>query len=150
MALVKRKQLGSVHAAIERMFAEIGAVCGGDGIGESADFLGISKWTLYKQADPDSPTTELSLLRAGQLSERYGVLALAEWLADRVGCDLVEREPAEDVSCPATVAKLAQSIQDLADGHIDDADLARLRELSALIAGLIARGEASAPRQVRP
>lgn len=149
MALVKRKQLGSVHAAIERAFAEIGAASGRDGLDEAADFIGVTKWVLYKQADPDSPNTELSLLRAGQLSERYGVLVLAEWLADRVGCDLVEREPAEDVSCPATVAKLAQSIQDLADGHIDDADLARLRELSALIAGLIARGEASAPRQVR-
>lgn len=147
----KRKPLFSVYEAIERDIIAIGAAHGRAGSEEVGAFLDVSRYAPLRWMDPES-NSDLSLKRAGQLASRYGVRSMAEWLADKAGCDLVEREPAEAPAITDTIAALGRSVTDLADGDVSFADREHLRELvGALQALLDATRPEEAPRvQVMP
>ncbi|WP_249696486.1 hypothetical protein [Stappia sp. WLB 29] len=148
MTPIKPRRSGGVHDAVARAFEEIEARTGEQGIAAAADTLGVSKWTLYAAADPDRDG-ELSLLRAGLLTQVYGIRSLAEWLADKAGCDLAEREAAPAPLISDAMAALGQCVQDLADGEVSEQDMGDIRRTIALLQGLL---EARARRgaQVMP
>lgn len=148
MTPIKPRRPGGVHEAVARAFDEIEARTGEQGIAAAADTLGVSRWTLYAAADPDRDG-ELSLLRAGLLTQVYGIRSLAEWLADKAGCDLVEREAAPAPDLAAVVAALGRSVTDLADRHVSQSDLEHARELRGLLQGMIEDAEARAARGAR-
>lgn len=137
MTPVKRRKRGSVHDAIARAFEEIEARTGEQGIAAAAATLGCSESLLYKASDPDMEGVELSLLRAGILTEVYGLRAMAEWLADKAGCDLVAREPGETPSISDVLSALGRSVQDLADGQISGEDRDHIRDLIRTLHGLV-------------
>ena len=149
MTPVKRRRSGSVHDAIARGLAEIEERTGEQGIAAAAATLGCSQSLIYKASDPDTEGVELSLLRAGLLTQVYGIRALAEWLADLAGCDLMEREAAPAPDLAAVMIALGRSVQDLADSHVSAGDLEHARELRGLLQGMIEAAEAKQVRGAR-
>ena len=141
----KRKPLGSVYEAIERDIAAIGAAHGRAGSEEVGEFLDVSRYAPLRWMDPES-NSDLSLKRAGQLVSKYRVRSMAEWLADKAGCDLVEREPAEVPAISDAMAALGRSVTDLADGEVSDEDRVHLRELVSVCQALL---DAKRPEEVR-
>jgi hypothetical protein len=137
MTPVKRRPRGSVHDAVARALEEIQERTGEQGIAVAAATLGCSHSLLYKASDPDMEGVELSLLRAGILTEVHGLRSMAEWLADKAGCDLVEREPAEAPAISEAMSSLGRCVQDLADGEISEADRIDLRAAISLLQGLL-------------
>ena len=132
----KRKPFGSVFEAIERDLAAIGAAAGRAGTEEVGAFLDVSRFAPTRWMDPDSDSN-LSLQRAGQIVAHYRVRAMAEWLADKAGCDLVERKPAEAPAISEAMSSLGRCVQDLADGEISEADRVDLRAAISLLQGLL-------------
>ncbi|MAA99717.1 MAG: hypothetical protein CMN87_14765 [Stappia sp.] len=143
MSAVKPRPRGSVHDAITRAFDEIQQRTGEQGIAAAAATLGVSQWLLYAASDPDRDG-ELSLLRAGLLTQVYGIRELAEWLADKAGCDLVERTPASGPGFSGVLAALGQTVQDLSDQHLSDDDVRNIQALIRKLHGLMATDRASA------
>jgi hypothetical protein len=145
MSAVKPRPRGSVHDAITRAFDEIQQRTGEQGIAAAAATLGVSQWTLYAASDPDRDG-ELSLLRAGLLTQVYGIRALAEWLADKAGCDLVEREPTASPGIARVLAALGQTVQDLSDQHMSDEDVRHAQELIRLLQAQISSHDGAGSR----
>lgn len=82
-----QKPRRGAHAALAAAFAEIGQGARGEpqlGMTEVAAFLSVSEGTLYKALDPDQ-AGEFSYVRARQITERYGCIALAEDMAQAAG-----------------------------------------------------------------
>ncbi len=82
-----QKPRRGAHAALAAAFAEIGEGARGEpqlGMAEVAAFLSVSEGTLYKALDPDQ-AGEFSYVRARQITERYGCIALAEDMAQAAG-----------------------------------------------------------------
>ncbi|MGE4337999.1 MAG: hypothetical protein AB7E55_18755 [Pigmentiphaga sp.] len=77
MTLVRPRKAGSAHAAIGRMIDAIGAQ-------DVADSVEVSKFTVYKWADPEQPG-DLAFHRACQISAHFRTTILAEHLALRAG-----------------------------------------------------------------
>lgn len=144
----KRKPLGSVYEAIERDIIAIGAAHGRAGSEEVGEFLDVTRFAPLRWMDPDS-NSDLSLKRAGQLASHYGVRSMAEWLADKAGCDLVEREAAPAPDLAAVMIALGRSVQDFADSHVSAGDLEHARELRGLLQGMIEAAEAKQVRGAR-
>ncbi len=89
---MKPRPFGGPHEALADAMDQIGVAAGQGaeaGVPVAAAFLGVSKFTLYKQLDPDNETTELSWPRLWQLVDRYKCRAPVEALADLIGCKLV-------------------------------------------------------------
>ena len=143
MTLLKRRAFGSVHDAIDRALEEIQRVSGEKGIAAAAATLGCSQSLIYKASDPDMEGVELSLLRAGMLTQVFGIRELAEWLADKAGCDLVERTPVSGPGFSGVLAALGQTVQDLSDQHLSDDDVRNIQELIRKLHGLMATDRAS-------
>ena len=150
MTLLKRRAFGSVHDAIARALEEIQQITGEQGIAAAAATLGCSQSLIYKVTDPDMESVELSLLRAGLLTEVYGLRALAEWLADKAGCDLVPREPTESPGFAVLLSALGQTVQDLSDQHLSEEDIRHAQELIRLLQAQISACDGvSAPHRLR-
>ncbi|WP_417281058.1 MULTISPECIES: hypothetical protein [Alphaproteobacteria] len=147
MTLLKRRAFGSVHDAIDRALEEIQQVSGEKGIAAAAATLGCSQSLLYKASDPDMEGVELSLLRAGMLTEVYGIRALAEWLADKAGCDLAPREPAASPGFTRLLSALGRTVQDLADQHMSEEDIRHAQELIRLLQAQISTHDGARARQ---
>ncbi|MCQ0987527.1 phage regulatory CII family protein [Jiella marina] len=82
-----QKPRRGAHAALASAFAEIGERARGEaqlGMAEVAAFLSVSEGTLYKALDPDQ-AGEFSYVRARQVTEHYGCVALAEDMAHAAG-----------------------------------------------------------------
>ena len=78
------------------------------------------------------------------LTQVYGIRELAEWLADKAGCALVERILASGPGFSGVLAALGQTVQDLSDQHLPDDDVRNIQALIRKLHGLMATDRASA------
>lgn len=86
---------GSIHQALDAMMAEIESKTGRNGYEAAADAENVTKFTLYKQVDPDNPV-EMSFARVVRLSALFGATSALDFLASQIGCVvLTQKAPAE-------------------------------------------------------
>ncbi|MCS0497890.1 hypothetical protein NVS89_22625 [Ancylobacter sp. MQZ15Z-1] len=84
--MTKRRQPGSAHEALDRMFDGIGERHGEkgsptEGVRVVASFLDIAEPTLRKQLDPDQKGSEVSYARVAQLTRHFACIEAAQHLA---------------------------------------------------------------------
>jgi len=132
--MAKRHAPGSIYEALDALMGEIEKKVGKNGYEAAADFENVTKFTLYKQVDPDNPV-EMSFARVARLSAHFGALSALEYLAEQTGCVVVEKgKIGSDASLVAHLSSLAsesgQAIQAIAEGIADndltDAELTRI------------------------
>lgn len=111
MKPMKRRQ--GPHEVLARLVAQVGEREAGDerlGVPEVAAFLGIAPGTLYKHLDPDQ-AGDISYTRTRQITERYGVSAAAEDLAQAAGGVFVKLEHG-----PAGEGRWYRTLREIVDG----------------------------------
>lgn len=87
MKPMKPRAAGGPH----EMLAELMEECGG--VVAAADFEGVSKFTLYKELDPDQPA-EMPFIRVARLSSKFGAHAPAQYFARLAGGTFIALDPA--------------------------------------------------------
>lgn len=124
MARMKPRKLGGPHDVLARMMSEIGHAAGhpDGGVELAAEFEGVSKFTLYKQLDPDNLTGgEMSFVRVWRLCGRFGGRAVAEAFAALCGCRLVPLPPVKAAEMDLRAVNNLQRESSEAIGAILDA-----------------------------
>jgi len=162
--MAKRHTSGSIYEALDALMEEIGAKTGVNGYQAAADAENVTKFTIYKQVDPDNPA-EMSFARVVRLSAQFGATAALQHFAQQLGCVVVERsQTAADANLVTHLSVLAsesgQTIQAIAEGITDqrltEEELARIvketRDLreAAAAAELAAQQKLDALRKVAP
>lgn len=117
---------GSIHEALDALMVEIEAKTGTNGYQAAADLEDVTKFTIYKQVDPDT-NVEMSFARVVRLSRHFGAMAALNHLAGQMGCVVVPRgEAVADANLITHLSALAcessQAIEAIAVG-IADQDL---------------------------
>lgn len=134
--MAKRHAPGSIHEALDALMGEIEKKAGKNGYEVAADFENVTKFTLYKQVDPDNPA-EMSFARVARLSAHFGVVSAIEYLADQVGYVVVPQcRVATDTNLASHMARVAcessQALQAMAEGIADQKytkdELLRMKE----------------------
>lgn len=146
---LKRHAPGSAYEALDKMMAEIGSKTGTNGYDAAGDFEDVSKFTIYKQLDPDQPRVEMSFARVVRLSKHFAVTAALRHFADQLDCLVLPRVSVSAGSClishlSALARESAEAVNATADLIADpnktDAELAKaekeardLREAAAAL-----------------
>ncbi|MBM20769.1 MAG: hypothetical protein CMN87_12230 [Stappia sp.] len=132
--MTKRPDIFTLESALRRDVDEITRCTGDSGVRLIADLFGVNLGSVYRWMDPDL-RDGISAERAGEIARRFGVTAVAEWLAHQAGCRLVPIDP-DEVSISDTMAALGQTVSDLADGDVSDEDLEHIGDLERNLAAL--------------
>lgn len=136
MNLYKPREPGSLHEALERALEDVEKKTGKKAVDTVASFLGAAKGTVYAWMEPDRTDAEISLLRAAQITERYQTRHLAEFLADKLNCDLVDRDATSVPAISHTIKELADLIGGLSDGVVDPEDRQKIKDVIAILGAL--------------
>jgi len=89
---MKPREVDGPHDVLARMMGEIGQVAGRPdaGVDVAAKFEGVTKFTLYKQLDPENASGgEMSFVRVWRLVSHFRPRAVAEAFAALIRCRLV-------------------------------------------------------------
>lgn len=120
MRPMKEREAGSAHDMLARAMVEAGARVGGDGVAAAADFVGVSKFTLYKQMDPDN-SAEFSVARLALLARHWQLETPAEFFATLAGGAYLPGVAAGDPRFSdltgAALAHLGEASREIIEAH---------------------------------
>jgi len=154
MRPMKPRRPEGPHEALALMMDQIGETAGNPeaGVTMAATFEGVSRFTLYKELDPDQPA-ELAFARVARLTAHFCVPAAAAHLARLCGHLMVPLPPgqghellASEMGHVATeigqvITAIGRALGD--DGRVDQAEARRiLKEIREAMQSLAALAEA--------
>jgi hypothetical protein len=142
MRPVKPRPAGGPHDALTRMMAQVAEAEGEApeaGVLIAAEAEGVSKFTLYKQLDPDSGT-DMSFVRVARLVGRFGTIEPARYLARLAGYILLKGSGRDWSATP--LAALASVTKEGSEA------IAAIAEVAGLGAGATATQRAKAAKEI--
>lgn len=144
MRPMKPRPVGSIFEALVLAMGEIGEKAGrpAQGVEVAADFLGVTRFTLTHQTDPDDTKHTMDVRALGLLAQHFRLHALAHYFAAAAGGSFIPlpalgsdgkwaeltSEAVEDMGRLA-----AEIVRDLAHGKLDAREAQRCLGLEAEI-----------------